>query len=71
MFTFLSSRVVTMRERKFKCEFMWKNIVLKKSCKKKFLHTNKQLYKFANYKEKNKQSEYTKKTYYDTNIHTK
>ncbi len=50
---------------------MLKKNVPKKSCRKKILHTNKQLYKFANYKEKNKQSEYTKKTYYDTNIHTK
>lgn len=69
MFTFLSSHVVTMKEKEFKCEFMLKNIVLKKSCRKKILHTNKQLYKFANYKRKNKKKIYTKKTYNDTNIH--
>ncbi len=54
MFTFLSSHVVMMKEKKLKCESMLKNIVLKKSCRKKILHTNKQLYKFTNYKRKKK-----------------
>ncbi len=40
---------------------MLKKYVPKKSCRKKILHTNKQLYKFANYKKQNKKIKKYKK----------